>query len=196
MEKLYSTKRHLFWSVAWMLCCIIFLLVGVAISMAVFCRMTWSHTNGLVISCVQCDIMEKRYKYPGRRLYFERVTNERILYNFEINGQIYSGVYEESLKASENWVRGQRRELISETSKTPVAVWYNPKNPNQNSILKPRLTDLPWWPWLLALISFGGAMQQLQERKNAIRINKELPEAIQKAQVEALKQRLKKMTRK
>ena len=93
---------------------------------------------------------------------------------------------------SENWVRGQRRELISEASKTPVSVWYNPKNPKQNGIKKTRLTDLPWWPWLLALISFGGATWQLQERKDAIRINKELPEAIQKAQVEALKRRLKK----
>lgn len=196
MEKLYSTKRHVFWAAVWMLCCIIFLLVGVAISMAVFCRMMWLHTNGLVISCVQYDTMKKRYKYPGRRLYFERVTNERILYNFKINGQIYSGVYEESLKASENWVRDQRRELISEASKIPVSVWYNPKNPKQNSIKKTRLTDLPWWPWLLALISFGGSTWQLQERKDAIRINKELPEAIQKAQVEALKRRLKKKTRK
>lgn len=196
MEKLYSTKRHICWVVVWMLCCIIFLLVGVASSMAVFHRMTWVHTNGLVISCVQYDKTEKRYKYPGRRLYFERVTNESISYNFKINEQLYSGVYNESLRANENWVSGQRRELISEASKTPVTVWYNPKDPNQNSIKKTRLTDLPWWPWLLALISFGGAVQQLQERKDAIRINKELPEAIQKAQVEALKQRLKRLARK
>lgn len=194
MEKLYSTKRHIFWAVTWMLCCIIFLLVGVVMSLAVFRRMTWVHTNGMVISCVQNDKTEKRYKYPGRRLYFERVTNEIISYNFKINGQIYSGEYKESLRPNENWVGGQRRELISETSKTPVTVWYNPKNPNQNSIKKPRLTDLPLWPWLLALISFGGTLQQLQVRKDAIRINKELPEAFRKAQIKALKQRLKKIT--
>lgn len=190
MEKLYSTNRQIVWAAAWMAVSIAFLIVGISISFETFRRMAWPSANGVVISCVQHDEFVKRYKSPGQRLYFERRTVENVSYRFEVRDRVYTGTWKESLKADRNWVNGATREIISESSKTPILIWYDPQNPNRNSIRKTGLTDLPWWPWLLVIVAIGGALCQLQDRKDAMRINKDLPKALQKAQLEAFKRKL------
>lgn len=189
MEKLYSTNRQIVWAIVWMAASITFLIVGIYISLETFRRMMWPSANGVVVSCIQHDKLVKRYKSPGQRLYFERRTIENILYKFEAGDRVYTGMWETSLKADRNWVKGAKREIISESSKTPIMIWYDPQNPDRNSIKKTGLTDLPWWPWLFVLVTIGGVAYQLQDRKDAIRINKDLPEALQKAQLEAFKRK-------